>query len=566
MPTSKPFLVVPILVLVCGRTAGAAEYSPDSRVTDVTLYREGALVTREARLSLAPGSHRVVLRGLPCVADPDSVRAGGTGTAGIEIGGVEEQQEFRQPNLTPEYRQVEKDLAELERQKALLDDREHSIETLREFLSGLKAGAGTESSKEILSRGFAVESWQKAFDFLSARLDGLSSEVRGMESKRKALGESANVARGKLSQLTSQAGIQRWTAAVLVSAPRGGDITLRVSYLATNAGWQTLYDARLDPASEKVSLSWQSQISQTTGEDWKDVAVTLATTRPSAGIDLPVLASLLLTPRTRVSAGKADSEGTFSSEFIDGPSVLGRNYQDVLTLAAGVSGMEEKAAAPASEPILISQANAVRREVAVTFDLPGRLDIPSDGQAHKHLIATREMPATVEHRAVPRVAPGVYLVAKVTLSGEVPLLPGKVQHFVGGDLVGSSMMAERAGGEEFVLSFGPDDRLKAERRQVTRKVDHRGKDDEVDYRFVTTLENHLGRDGVIEVKDRIPVSGDERVVVTLDDDGTTPGATTDPKEPGILTWKVPVPRSGTREIALTYRVRAPRSVVVAGLD
>jgi len=364
--------------------------------------------------------------------------------------------------------------------------------------------------------------------------------------------------------MISQGGLERWTAVVLVTAPRGGQMTLRVSYLATNAAWQPLYDARLDPATDKVSLSWQAQVSQTTGEDWKDVAVTLATARPTAGIDLPVLASLLLQPRARVDG--ANSETTFTSEFTDSLAILGRNYQDVLTLAPGVADLDGTRGAPASAPIQISLANAVRREVAVTFDLPGRLDLPSDGRAHKHLIATREMDATVEHRTVPRMVPGVYLVAKVNLPGEVPLLAGKVQHFVGGDLVGSSTMAERAGGEEFLLSFGPDDRLKAERRQVFRKVDHRGKDDEVDYRFVTTLENHLGRDGVIEVKDRIPVSDDERVVVTLDDDGTTPGATTDPKEPGILTWKVPVPQSGKKEIALTYRVRSPRNAVVDGLD
>ncbi|OLC53924.1 MAG: hypothetical protein AUH92_04955 [Acidobacteria bacterium 13_1_40CM_4_69_4] len=238
------------------------------------------------------------------------------------------------------------------------------------------------------------------------------------------------------------------------------------------------------------------------------------------------------------------------------PTIHGSRDTDVI-LAGDVT-------APAVVPA--TQAQASRREVAVTFDLPGRLDIPSDGQAHKHVIATREMPAKVEHRAVPLVAPVVYLVAKVTLPGEVPLLPGKVQHFVGGDLVGSSWMGERAGGEEFPLSFGPDDRLKAERKQVFRKVDHRGKDDEVGYRFVTTLENHLGRDGVVEMKDRIPVSGDGRVVVILDDDETTPGATTDPKEPGILTWKVPVPNSGKKEIALAYRVRSPRNVVLAGLE
>lgn len=81
-----------------------------------------------------------------------------------------------------------------------------------------------------------------------------------------------------------------------------------------------------------------------------------------------------------------------------------------------------------------------------------------------------------------------------------------------------------------------------------------------------TLENHLGRDGLIEVKDRIPVSPDGRIEVALDEDETTPGAATDEKEPGVLTWKVQVPKGGKKEIALTYRVRSPRGVVLAGLE
>jgi len=362
-----------------------------------------------------------------------------------------------------------------------------------------------------------------------------------------------------------------------VTAARGGDLTLRASYLATGATWQPLYDARLEPATEKVSLSWQAQVSQTTGEDWRDVFVTLATAQPSAGIDLPVLASLSLS----LLRQSADGSTAFNSEYVESLRILGRNYQDVLTLAPGVSDVDGNGnpiihgsrdtdvVTPGDEekgrPIQIVAASADRREVAVTFALPGRMDIPSDGQPHKHLIATREMNAKIEHRAVPRIVPAVFLVATVTLPGEVPLLAGKVQHFVGGDLVGTSVMAERAAGEEFTLSFGPDDRLKAERKEIGKRVERRGRDDETAYRFVTTLESHLDRDAVVTVKDRVPVSGDERIQIALDDE-TTPGAVTDPNEPGLLTWKVPIPKDGKSEIALAYRVRAPRSVVVAGLE
>ena len=143
-----------------------------------------------------------------------------------------------------------------------LYDRQKAIGTLREFLAGLKATAGQESSKDLLTRGFAVESWQKAFGFLSERLNGLAEEERGMAARRKELSEKIEVARQKLGQIVSQGGLQRWDATVLVAAPQGGELTLKATYLANNASWTPLYDARLDAASGKVEIAWQAQVAQ----------------------------------------------------------------------------------------------------------------------------------------------------------------------------------------------------------------------------------------------------------------------------------------------------------------
>src|SRR5438093_3528361 len=207
MSRFKPFFVVFALSTALVSLAGAvvaAEFKPESRVVEVTVYRQAALVAREARITLPPGSHRILLEGLPCVADPDSVRVSGTGPSGIEIGGVEVRQEFRQPALTPEYRQIEKDLEDLERQQALIEDRLQSIGALREFLAGLKSTTGQGGSKDALTKGFAVPSWRQAFDFFSARLNALSEEGRGLEAKRKNLAQKSDVARGTLSQMNSQ--------------------------------------------------------------------------------------------------------------------------------------------------------------------------------------------------------------------------------------------------------------------------------------------------------------------------------------------------------------------------
>ncbi|MCZ6695009.1 MAG: mucoidy inhibitor MuiA family protein, partial [Acidobacteria bacterium] len=473
---TKPAVLASALAIVLAaalpHTARAEEFSPPSRVTEVIVYRGmyasipgprfggvprgmptrvvrrpivgQALVTRVAHLSLPAGDHRILLKEIPSMTDADSIRISGAGSEGISIGGVEVRQQFREARLTDEYRAIKEELEGLTRQQTGLDDRAKSIVALREFLAGLKASAGEEGSKDLLTRGFAVESWQKAFDFLSGRLDALAGEERELRSRRVDLNKKIEVARLKLAQLASQGGTQRWTAEVLVSAARGGEIDLRATYLAGNASWTPLYDVRLNPDSGIVEIVWKAKIVQNTGEDWKDVAVTLSSTRPSAGIDLPRITSLQLGPAPRRELARKRA-GAYSAEELRELEVLGRNYQEVLALTPGVSEPDADGNRPAAPvPAAIHEAAASRRDVAVNFVLPGKLDIPSDGQPHQHQIASREMEGGIEYHAIPQRIPKVYMVARVTLPGEIPILPGRVQHFVGVDLVGSSHIENRS--------------------------------------------------------------------------------------------------------------------------
>jgi uncharacterized protein (TIGR02231 family) len=557
------------LPMLLATRAWGDDFSPPSKVVGVTVFREGALIEREARVTLPVGEHRVILKEIPAVADPNSVRVTGAGALGMTLGGVEMVRDFRPANLTPWYKQMESEMEELTGRMGSLDDRQRSIASLREFLSSLKSTAAQESSKDLLTRGFAVESWQKAFQFLSERLDGLAAEERALAPKRKELSEKLEVARQKLNLLSSQGGIERWNSTVLVSAQRAGELTLKATYLAQGASWMPFYDARLDPATGKVQMVWQAQVVQNTGEDWLSVRLALSTTRPSAGIDLPKLVSVQVVPsvmkRAKAKLVDGASAGDIDTESLD--------EVEVITAGAGAPSAREQGGfvgvsklEPVQAPADLVEAGAVRRDVAVTFDLPGKLDVPSDAQPHRHRVASRELEGKTEYRCVPGLNPAIFLVSSLTLTGDVPLLPGRVQHFVGPDLVGASWMTDRTAGEEFALSFGPDDRLKAERKSLGQKVERKGRDDETDYHFLTTLENHLGRDTAVEIRDRIPVSGDDRITVTLDEKGTTSGFTRDPREPGILTWVITVPKGGKKEIALRYAMRKPRDLPVAGTN
>jgi prefoldin subunit 5 len=548
-----------------------------SRITAVTVHRQHAVVTREAVVEMTPGEHRILIKDLPAQMDPASVRVRGRGTPGLTIQGVEVRSLHEDAEVSLETQTLEREIQELTRRHTLVLERKKSIGILRDFIIGLKAAAVETSSGDLLTRGFAVADWDHAVAFLSAHLDRLAEEEQVVDRDGADLSRRLDQARASLAQTASRRTPDRFAAEIGVSARDGGSAQLSMTYLISGASWTPLYDARLDPAPGRVTLEGLGQITQTTGEDWSDVTITLTTSQPLAGIDLPRLASLrLVVPgRLRYQEGfaRATDGVSISSESIDGLPILGRNYQDVLTLSAGATDTDgdgnpnihgaRDTDVVGARVVALPRAEATGGDSTMVYTLPGRLDIPSDGQPHQHLIASREVEASVEYHCVPAISPEVYLVARFTLPDDFPLLPGRMAHFVEGDLVGHSTVAAHSGGEELTLSFGPEARLRAERRDTLLKTSRRGKEEERDRKVVTTLSNYLGRPTTVHLSDRVPISGDDRIDITVDRDETTAALSADPLEPGILRWNLDVPAAGHADVTLRYRIRVPAGLLPA---
>jgi hypothetical protein len=573
-----PTLLLSLPVGMTFLTPAWAETDKDaivSRVTAVTVHLQQAVVTREAVLDLAPGERRVTIKPLPAALQADSVRVRGLGTPGLVIRGVEVRSVHEEAAMDEKSRATEAQIKELTHRQALITERRGTIGVLREFVTGLKSTAAETTSRDLLARGFATADWDHAFGFVSGHLDQLAEEDERLLREYADLSRATQEAQAGLSQTASRRATDRYAVEISVRAEKSGTARLAITYLVTGASWTPLYDARLDPARGKVTLDALGQITQTTGEDWSDVSVTLTTSRPLSGIDLPRLASVRL-----IDASRRRSQGglvqvadgsSISAEFINSLPILGRNYQDVLALAPGVTDVDGDGNpnihgardTDVVAPATVASMKVLRSEVMMAFAIPGRLDIPSDGQPHQHLIASRDVDAKVEYQCVPALSLDVFAVARLTLPDELSLLEGRMAHFVDGDLVGHSDVAPKSGGEELTLSFGPEPRLRAERRDTLLKTGRKGRDEERDRTVVTTLRNFLGRPVVVHVSDRVPVSGDDRIDITIAHDETTTALPGNPAEPGILNWDLDVPPSGKADVTLRYRIRAPAGMLPA---
>ena len=70
-------------------TANADTIEASSAVSRVTVYTDGATISRAVAVNLPAGLHTVVLRGLPAGLDPASVRVTGSGNAALGIASVD---------------------------------------------------------------------------------------------------------------------------------------------------------------------------------------------------------------------------------------------------------------------------------------------------------------------------------------------------------------------------------------------------------------------------------------------------------------------------------------------
>jgi uncharacterized protein (TIGR02231 family) len=358
---SSALLVVPALAI-------AADIELASRIDRVTVFPDGAVVTRLEPLDLSAGASTLVLRGLPATIDPASIRVEGEGSASFAIGGID-------VRATPGEARPGID-AELERRlKALRDERE-SVQGRIAAAQGKKTAIEryAQASPEKLgpeSKPLDVSQWQAAWEAIGGGLAAVNDELRTLTARSREL-DSEIAALERARPQPPRPGAPKRDVAVAVEAAGRLKGELRVSYRVARAGWVPLYDARLDTGANEtrpsLELVRRAQVTQRTGEDWTDVALAVSTVRVNRGAAAPDL------PPLQVS-------------FYEPPPVAaGRPAPRSRAMETGDQVVAQAAAPPAKAEEV--QASIEAGAFQATFAVPGRVTVPQD--------ADQDRPARVQ--------------------------------------------------------------------------------------------------------------------------------------------------------------------------
>ena len=536
-----------VLVTALAAPAMAADLDATSAIDAVTVYPDGASVTRIIRLDLPSGDNTLVAKDFPLTLDPSSLRVEGEGGERLTIGAIDARPP--KPMLPADLSALDKRIEALKDQRDDLDGAMASAEARKKFAERFAeaspAGLGEKGEARPLS------DWRAAFAAVAEEVANADTAIRDAGRKQRDIDREI----ARLEQERNVKPSSKLEVRVELAAAAATKATLRVTYNVRNARWTPLYDARLDTGARErkpsLELVRRAEITQATGEDWSNVTLGVSTVRVARGGDAPGLNSLVVRypvparPTMRFGSG---GDGAFREHARD----------------------DAPAAAPAPEPQqdLVKAKRAEEQQATAeigafqaAFKIPGRVSIGASEGAKSLRIASSTIMPDLMIRSVPVLDPTAFLQASFVQAEDAPLLPGKVSIYRDGMFVGRGMLAAAGKDETVRLGFGADDKVKIERAVVKRNEGSTGlivtsKTDE--RAFKTTVRN--GHDFAIKVaiEDQLPVSETDDIVVEMLP-ATTPPTTTNLRDKrGVLEWAFEVKAAEVREINFAWRARWPK--------
>jgi len=539
-----------------GTTANTGPENPETPITGVTVFTDGARVTRSGTTAVQPGVRPLVVASLPEMADPSSVRVAARGHD-LTLLNVEVRRRVAAEARQESIAQLRADVERCRDAVTELDDADEAERAGLGFLGHLSEAAATSLAR-ALSFGRA------GYDELAGMAGHLSASTANALGRRREIAARKRAAQRELdAALERLAGAEQRSApavfsevVVVLEAAAATAAELELTYHVQLASWRPLYDLVLD--GEKLKVSYLAEITQRTGEDWPEVTVVLSTTRQGQRQTLPELSPWYIgRPRpVRAPAMRARAASREAAMPLAAGAASGESFGE------GEGEWVPQAAVPAAK-VLAAQPGPSESGAGLVYTVARPLAVPSDGDPYKTLVASSEADAKLDYLTVPVLAPEAYLRATVT-NGPLLLLPGQARIFHGSQFVGETRLDSVTPGEEFEVQLGVDDQIKVERKLRRRSTSKAviGSTRTIDIAYEITVENHRDRKAAVSVHDHIPVSTDGDIKVRARETTPAPASSDDL---GELTWTLDLPPGGSSAITHRFTVEHPAQVTVTGL-
>lgn len=555
MKAMKTIIATVAVLLFAGALYAAEDIAVTSKISEVVVYPDSALITRAGLLQVKPGAYKAVFSDIIPVFDENSIKVSAKGDASIKLFGAQVKTEFLEEAPSQNIEQLNKQIQDLEDSVKQLNDTKALLLEEREFLDSIKLFSGNQISKDLVTKIPSTQDLDNMLKFLDTKLKENYSAIRGADIKIREASKKADALNRQLAEIAGYVKKQKRSVIVEFEVLKAGSLEMTISYLANAASWKPIYDARAAFDKGEAELMSYGIVNQKTGEEWQDVDITLSTAKPTIGGTMPEPYSWLLRPYQPVTYKRYKTSGGVYAE-------KAMIAYDLSAESGGIGAVEESP---------VPATTVEEKGIAVNYKLPLRATVKSDGSDHKLSIISQVLKADFEYSSYQRTTDLAYLRSRVKNDPKLQLLSGDVNIFLEGDFVGSSIIANIAPGEEFDLYLGADENVKVKRELLEKKVDETliagipSPTRRTKFRYKITVENYKSKKVKVQLYDSMPVSQDDRIKVKMDDISIMPDEKDWKDKKGVYLWKLELEPKAKKEISFSFTIEHPRDMQVEGL-
>ncbi len=512
-----------------------------SKIRDVIVYQRGAKITRTASVSLVAGKNEIVLSDITNSIDANSVQVKISG--GAILLSVNARSVTREDKAIPvRLKALEDSLKAIDQEIVWLNS-EKTVYLGEEKVIMANQKLGTDEEKFTVDELIQLSKFyrERLLD-IKQRVFKIDLNIARLQTEKVKINEKLNRLRYSEKKVVGE-------ILMNISSNVSKNVTVEVSYITYQAGWSPIYDVRAEGADKPVKLIYKANVYQSTGNEWKNVNLTISTGNPSANNNRPIMNPWYINFLEVYSSYK-------NKRAVAAPSTSNVYLE---TMADEGRMLTEKEEIDYIGYEVTESAGMMSAE----YKIETKQDIPSDGQVHLVAVQDYTLDASYNYHVVPKLDQSAYLLAKVADYGKYNLLAGNANLFFDGVYIGQSYINPQVMSDSLLLSLGQDNKINIRRNPLQDLTDRKviGTNVTVTKGYEITVRNNNTYAIDIDVLDQIPISQNKDIVVKLEEDG---GAFYK-EDYGSLLWKMNLKPNETRKIRFVYSVKYPKDKNISGL-
>ncbi len=610
----KKILMISIGVLVIFNVF-AAEKKVTTSVSKVTVFLEGAQITRESNVNLPAGKTVLKFNGLSPYVDKNSIRVKGSGR--FTIMSVNHRMEYLQPaSGTGDTAKLNDQLRELKQQ---VEFKQRELTILQEKLNFIKLNNKVISDEKSTTPA-EYNQFKTTFfnDYKTVQMDILEKE-----REIKKLNRSIRKLNLQIQSELTRDDIATAEIVVTVSALSAVNGKIELSYYVSNTGWFPSYDIRVKDINSPVQLVYKANLYQNTGIDWDNVELTFSSASPGESANLPILHPYFLNfnnyyrettnyqnfnPNVREVRGivldqetgnpvpfanisivgktigtTTDMDGKFVLAIPPGSSsirvaMVGYDTREV-SISSGYLKIPLQASSMMLDEVVVSdyktpliQSRKMRKENALStlplemktqkhqtnFELT--IEMPYSLKSNKQNLSINmqeiELESGYVYKSVPKINPKAFLMASITDWEQYNLLDGEANVYYENTFVGRSVLDLSQLTDTLEVSLGQDNGITIKRVKEKEKTGKQfiGSNKIEKRTWKISVRNNKSQKIKLILYDQVPVSNNEAITVNIEnlDGGMLKEKT------GEVTWELKLDPKATVEKNLEYLVKYPK--------